>query len=106
MAADTWPKVGDPCLGYERAPDCPATDDPAGFRPMYVACTRDEGHAPPHVADGLDTIVHVWVSDADLRALAEANPEGAAALLAFLFAPDDPEPAERPAAPLRRKGDH
>ena len=82
-----WPKVGDPCLGFDRAPDCPATDDPAGLGGR-VYCTRDEDHAPPHVADGVREIVHVWVSDDDLRAVAEANPEGARELLAWLFTPE------------------
>jgi hypothetical protein len=86
-APDVWPKVGDPCLGFDRRPDCPATDDPARLGDL-VYCTRDAGHAPPHVADGVGEIVHVWVSDDDLRAIAEAHPEGAARLLAFLFTPE------------------
>jgi hypothetical protein len=90
MAADAWPKVGDDCLGFERAPDCEAVDVVQGYR---VYCTRDTGHAPPHVADGATKIVHVWVDDADLRAAAEANPETARALLAWLFTTD-------PAAPM------
>jgi len=102
-AADTWPKVGDPCLGFERAPDCPATDVPHGFR---VYCTRDEGHAPPHVADGQTAVVHVWVDDDDVMAAARANPAATRDLLAWLFGSDDPEPAELPpVAPLCRKGD-
>lgn len=55
----TWPKVGDPVLDFLLAPDCPAHDDPADTGlPFY--CTRDAGHAPPHVAEGLTMIVHVW----------------------------------------------
>jgi hypothetical protein len=58
----TWPKVGDPPFGFDVAADCPAVDDPDGCGwPLY--CTRDAGHPMPHVADGFDRIVHVWVGD-------------------------------------------
>jgi hypothetical protein len=67
-----WPKVGDPSLGFERAPDCPATDTPGGYG-MTVYCTRDAGHPMPHTADGLEEIVHVWVTGADLPAIARAE---------------------------------
>lgn len=89
----TWPRVGDPPFGFNRAPDCPAVHRPASdltygdALPVY--CTRDAGHPPPHVADGLNIIVHVWVDDDDLRAAAEANPDAALALLATLLADPD-----------------
>ena len=53
-----WPWIGDPCHGYQDAADCQAVTHPDG--PLPVLCTRDAGHAPPHVADGLFAIVHVW----------------------------------------------
>ena len=58
----TWPKVGDPLFGYNRAPDCPAVDTPDSFP---FACTRDAGHPMPHVADGLAMIVHTWTDPDD-----------------------------------------
>jgi len=40
---------------------------------MTVYCTRDAGHPMPHTADGLEEIVHVWVTGADLPAIARAE---------------------------------
>jgi len=103
--APDWPRVGDPCLGYERAPDCPESDEQG---PEYgrVYCTRDRGHPMPHVADGLATIVHVWTDAGPvpfrltlsgyaatmpeptaeaIRSIAEMNPDRTRELLAFLF---------------------
>lgn len=88
-----WPKVGDPPIGFTDAPDCPATALPDPDLPDFpVWCTRSTGHAPPHVAEGLDRIVHVWVGDDDIRSAALANPDAALALIAFLLGgPTDDE---------------
>jgi hypothetical protein len=93
--AAPWPKVGDPPIGFEHAPDCPAVTLPDADLPQFpVYCTRSTGHAPPHVAEGIDRIVHVWVGDDDLRAAALANPDAALALFAFLLGEPDPNRSE------------
>lgn len=102
MAA-VWPRVGDPCLGFERAPDCPAIDHPLGpDHPVY--CTRDTGHEMPHVADGQEEIVHVWVGDDDLLTVAQAHPVKTREVLSWLLSdPDDGRRADE-IADLYRRG--
>lgn len=81
-----WPRVGDPPIGFTDAPDCPAVTLPDPELPQFpVYCTRSTGHEPPHVAEGIDRIVHVWVDDDDLQRAAEANPDAALALITFLL---------------------
>lgn len=101
MAAESsWPRVGDPCLGFEHAPDCPAIDTPAGpALPVY--CTRDVGHPMPHVADGREEVVHVWVDDTSVRAVAFANPHRARELVSWLLS----DPADPDAPPMPGRGE-
>lgn len=61
-----WPRVGDPSRTDDTSTqhDCPATDALPGAELRFY-CTRDAGHEPPHVAEGLTEVLHVWPTEPD-----------------------------------------